>query len=114
MTTILSCIFGNMLMGEAYLSILLVGRSFKDAYTKMGLDSSMLSRSIEEGATFSSPLIPWTTAGAFMFSTLGVSPFEYIGWCFLNIIEPIVAIIFSYFGIALYRKKIEEQAYASN
>ena len=94
-----------MAMGEAYLSILLVGKAFNESYEKMKLDSCMLSRSIEEGATFSTALIPWTTAGAFMSSTLGVKTIDYMSWSFLNWIEPIIAVIFAYLGVALIRKK---------
>ncbi len=105
MVTIFTCIIGNVLMGEAYLSILLVGRAFRGAYAKLNLESCVLSRSIEGGATFSSPLIPWTTAGAFLSSALGVSTLDYMGWSFLNWIEPLIAIAFTYCGVALFRKK---------
>ena len=105
MSTIFSCVISNMVMGEAYLSILLIGKSYGESYDKMALDRCMLSRSIEEGATFSTALIPWTTAGAFLSSTLGVQTTDYFFWSFLNWIEPIVAILFAYLGIAIIRKK---------
>jgi NhaC family Na+:H+ antiporter len=105
LTTIVSCLLCNLLMGEAYLSIILIGKSFQEKYDELNLDRCMLSRSIEEGATFSTALIPWTTAGAFMSSTLGVKTADYFCWSFLNWIEPLVAIAFAYAGFAIVKKQ---------
>ncbi|MDP1615171.1 MAG: Na+/H+ antiporter NhaC family protein, partial [Methylococcales bacterium] len=65
-TTMIASVLFNLLMGEAYLSIILSSRIFKSSYKKMDLDSCLLSKAIEEGSTFSTPLIPWTTSGAFV------------------------------------------------
>ena len=61
-TTIVSGFISNIGMGEAYISIILNCQLFKDAYHKAQLDSAILSRSAEEGATMTTALIPWTTA----------------------------------------------------
>ncbi len=104
-TTIVSCFIGNMSMGEAYMSIILGGQLFKKAYEEKELDGSVLSRSLEEGATLTTPLIPWTTAGAFFATTLGVNTLEYIPWAFLNLINPLLSISFAYLGIAMFMRK---------
>ncbi len=104
-TTIISCFIGNMSMGEAYMSIILGGQLFKEAYEEKELDSSVLSRSLEEGATLTTPLIPWTTAGAFFATTLGVTTLDYIPWALLNLINPILSISFAYLNIALFTRK---------
>ncbi len=98
--TIISGIVGNMCMGEAYITIILGGQLFGDAYDEHDLDRSILSRSIEEGATLSTALIPWTTAGAFFATTLGVSTLEYLPWALFNLFSPLLAIIFAWLGIA--------------
>ncbi|PIE42161.1 MAG: Na+/H+ antiporter NhaC [Gammaproteobacteria bacterium] len=102
-STIVACIVGNMSMGEAYMSIILGGQLYGDAYDDNGIDRCVLSRSLEEGATLSTPLIPWTTGGAFFASTLGVSTIDYLPYAFLNLLNPIIAIVFAYLGIALFR-----------
>ncbi|MEJ6124025.1 Na+/H+ antiporter NhaC [Vibrio sp. 2-Bac 85] len=104
-TTILSCFIGNMSMGEAYMSIILGGQLFKGAYDKQGINRNVLSRSLEEGATLTTALIPWTTGGAFFATTLGVSVVDYAPWALLNWGNPILAIIFAYSGIALFSSK---------
>lgn len=104
-STIVSCIIGNMSMGEAYMSIILGGQVYGDAYDEKGIDRRVLSRSLEEGATLSTPLIPWTTGGAFFASTLNVPALDYLPYAFVNLINPVLAIVFAYLGIAVFRAK---------
>ena len=104
-TTILSCLGGNMTMGEAYMSIILGGQLFGGAYDKKGIDRSVMSRSLEEGATLTATLIPWTTGGAFFATTLGVSVIDYAPWALLNWMNPLIAMLFALFGIAIFRSK---------
>jgi len=102
-TTIMTCFVGNMTMGEAYMSIILGGQLFGDAYDDKGIDRSVMSRSLEEGATLTTALIPWTTGGAFFASTLGVSVLEYAPWALLNWLNPVISIVFAYLGIAIFK-----------
>lgn len=104
-STIVTCIIGNMSMGEAYMSIILGGQLYGDAYDQHNIDRSILSRSLEEGATLSTPLIPWTTGGAFFAATLNVPTLEYLPYAFVNLLSPLLAIIFAYLGIALLAAK---------
>ena len=104
-TTILACFAGNITMGEAYMSILLSGQLFSDAYDRKGVDRRVLSRSLEDGATLTTALIPWTTGGAFFASTLGVAVIEYAPWALLNWLSPLIAIAFVVMGIGLFNKK---------
>lgn len=103
--TILTSIGANAAMGEAYLSIILNGRLYQKAFDEEGLQRRMLSRNLEEGATLSTTLIPWTTAGAFMAGTLGVATFAYAPFAFLNWLTPLISIILSYAGVFVYYKK---------
>lgn len=104
-STLSTSIICNVLMGEAYLSIILSSRIFKDTYKKMSLDSCVLSKTIEEGSTFSTPLIPWTTSGVFIGTTLGVYPFDYMFWSLFNWVAPIVFLVFvsvNFAGVKMY------------
>ncbi|MCA1297580.1 Na+/H+ antiporter NhaC [Stappia indica] len=104
-TTIVSCLVGNMTMGEAYMTIILGGQLFGEAYDAQEIDRTVLSRSLEEGATLTTTLIPWTTGGAFFASTLGVSVIDYAPWALLNWMNPLLSILFAAFGIAIFRRK---------
>lgn len=93
-------------LGEAYIAIILNSQLYKDTYQEKGLNSSLLSRSVEEGVTLMTGLIPWTTAGAFYAATLGVSVIDYAPYVLLNLFNPIVAIVFAYLGIAVFKHRI--------
>ncbi|WP_261818138.1 Na+/H+ antiporter NhaC [Vibrio gallicus] len=102
--TMLSCFLGNLSMGEAYMSIILGGKLFGEAFDKFDLDRAVMSRTLEEGATLTTALIPWTTAGAFFSSTLGVQVLDYAPWALLNWINPLLSLVLAYLGIALFKK----------
>lgn len=102
-TTIGSGIIGNIGMGEAYISIILSCQLFGKAYDEKGIDRAVLSRSVEEGATMSTGLIPWTTAGAFYAATLGVPVLDYAPYAFLNYLNPLISIGMTALGIGLLR-----------
>jgi NhaC family Na+:H+ antiporter len=103
-TTIGAGIVANMSMGEAYLSIIFGGQIFKDSYEADKLEKHMLSRCLEEGATLSTSLIPWTTSGAFIMGVLGMSPLEYAPWALFNYINPILSIALAYMGFGIFRQ----------
>lgn len=54
-----SCVLFNMTTGDQYMSIVIPGKMFHSAYEKRGMDSCLLSRTLEDGATATSVLIPW-------------------------------------------------------
>lgn len=97
--TISSCILSNAIMGEAYLSLILNANLYKESYKIKNLKSCMLSRTLEEGATLTTGLIPWTTAGAFISATLGINSLQYAPFAFFNLLNPIISIVFAYLGI---------------
>lgn len=94
--TVVSSIFLNITTADQYLAIILPGRMYKDAYRRMKLHPKVLSRTLEDAGTLTSPLFPWNTCGAFIGSVLGVSPFAYLPYAILNWLNPIIAIIYGY------------------
>ncbi len=104
-TTIASGFIGNLTMGEAYISIILNCQLFREKYRDKGVDPAVLSRSVEEGSTMTTGLIPWTTAGAFYATTLGVPVLEYAPYAFFNYLNAVIAIVVASLGIGLLRNK---------
>ena len=102
LATIASCVTVAFVTGSSYLSILIPGELFKEAYPRKNLHPKNLSRTLEDSGTVVVPLIPWSAAGAYMASTLGVSTLEYLPWAVLNYTGIIFAIIWAVtgFGIA--------------
>jgi NhaC family Na+:H+ antiporter len=85
------------------MAIVMPGRMFKEEYERRGLKSVNLSRTLEDGGTITSPLIPWNTCGAYMHSVLLVNPLDYAIYAFFNLINPILAIIYAYLGIKILK-----------
>ena len=104
-TTIMSGFLGNIAMGEAYISIILSCQLFKPKYEQQNVEAAILSRSVEEGATMTTGLIPWTTAGAFYTATLGVNVLDYAPYAFFNYLNAIIAVAMAAFGIGLLKPK---------
>jgi NhaC family Na+:H+ antiporter len=101
--TIFTSIFTNVLAGDQYLALVLPGKMYKDEFHKRGLAPRNLSRCLEDAGTLTSPLIPWNTCGAAMSTYLGVPTIEYLPYCFLNLVNPVVSIIFGFTGITMMK-----------
>jgi NhaC family Na+:H+ antiporter len=98
LATVGSCIGTNIVAPDQYLSIVVPGRMYREAFQARGLHPKNLSRTVEDSGTLSSPLVPWNTCGAFMSSTLGVSAAAYFPYAFLNLLTPVIAVILGYTG----------------
>jgi len=103
-SAILSTFFTNAVLGESYISMILNGKMFKSKFDDIGIERRVLSRSLEEGGTLLTALIPWTTTGAFYTATLGISTLDYAQWSLLNWLNPLLGILFAWLGIALFRR----------
>lgn len=99
---IASCFVSNIFLGDQYLAIVVPGRMFKTAVEKTDLSPRMLSRTLEDCGTLTAVLVPWTGCGAFQSGALGVPTLSYAPFCFLNYLNPIVAIAMTYLGIGIY------------
>jgi NhaC family Na+:H+ antiporter len=104
-TTIISGFLGNIAMGEAYISIILSCQLFKSKYEQKNLEGAILSRSVEEGSTMTTGLIPWTTAGAFYTATLGVDVLDYAPYAFFNYLNAIIAVAMASLGLGLLKSR---------
>ncbi|MDL2327703.1 Na+/H+ antiporter NhaC [Ruminococcaceae bacterium OttesenSCG-928-A11] len=113
LVTVVSCIFTNAITGDLYLSIMIPGRMYKDEFKKRGLSAKNLSRCLEDGGTMSSSMFPWNSCGAYMSSTLGVATFAYVPFTFVNLLTPIISIIYGYTGFTMAKMTDEEKAQAA-
>lgn len=102
-STILTCVATNILAADQYMAIVMPGRMYKEEYEKRGLAPVNLSRTLEDGGTITSALIPWNTCGAYMHGVLGVSPLDYMFYAFFNLINPMLAIVYAYLGVKILR-----------
>ena len=101
--TVCTCLGMNILAPDQYLSIIVPGRMYRDAYRTRGLHPKNLSRTLEDAGTLSSPLVAWNSCGAFMAGTLAVSPIDYLPYAFLNLFAPAICIFLAYTGWTIVR-----------
>lgn len=106
--TIFTSLFVNIIASDQYLSIVIPGRMYKNAYADRGLAPRNLSRTLEDGGTLTSPLVPWNTCGAFMSGALGVPTVEYLPYCVLNLVNPLVSILWATLGLFQLKMTDEE------
>lgn len=103
LVTIATGVFCITIMCDQYLGLIIPASMYKDNYDEMGLGRNMLSRTLEDGGTLWSPLVPWSSCGAYHAAVLGVPTLAYLPYCFMNIINPIYAIVtLSWGGNILY------------
>ncbi len=109
-----SAFMANVFLSEQYLSIIVPGRMFKRAFDERKWQNGkklapvMLSRSLEDSGTMTSVLVPWNTCGVYVSSVLGVATLDYLPYCFMNWLNPIVALIMTSLGLAIIWKNDEE------
>ena len=102
-STIATCIATNILTADQYMAIVMPGRMYKEEFARRGLAPVNLSRTLEDGGTITSPLVPWNTCGAYMHGVLNISPLEYIFYAFFNLINPLLAIVYAYCGVKILK-----------
>ncbi len=99
-----TCILSNATMPEQYISVVVPGRMYAETYKKQGLHPKTLSNALESSGTITSALIPWNTCGVFIFTTLGVSTFEYFPYAIFNYSMPIIVAILAFVGVTVADK----------
>ena len=109
LTTSGTCLFLNVTASDQYLAIVVPGRMFANSYKKYGLAPKNLSRTLEDTATVTSPLVPWNTCGATHAGVLGISTLIYLPYCFFNLISPIMTLVFAYFNIKIAKSAITDK-----
>ena len=97
-TTVGTSIGTNLATADQYMSIILPGRLYRKAFEEQGLAPKNLSRCLEDAGTLTSPLIPWNTCGATMKGALNVDPLTYLPFAFLNLLTPVISVIYGYTG----------------
>ena len=99
--TLLSSIGVNIFIGEQFLSVILPGNAFKEAFKEKNIDPVVLSRTLEDGGTVINYLIPWGIAGSFVASTFGVPTLVYLPFTFFSLLSPVFSIISAVTGIGV-------------
>jgi NhaC family Na+:H+ antiporter len=93
----------NVIAADQYIAIVLPSRTFRVEFKRRGYKPWVLSRVVEDSGTVTSVLVPWNTCGAYHTGVLGISTFEYLPYCFFNITNPILSLIYGITGFRMDR-----------
>ncbi len=106
---VFTCLGTNIITGDQYLGIILPGKMYKKEFEDRGLAPQNLSRALEDSATVTSPLVPWSSCAAVMVGALGIPTMVYLPYCFMNMISPLVSIFLGFTGISIIYKNQEKK-----
>ena len=98
----------NVAAGDQYISILITADMFRDAYRGKGLESRLLSRTIEDSSTVTSVLVPWNTCAMAQSTSLGIATVAYLPFCFFNLISPFMSVVVAAIGWKIVRPPVPE------
>lgn len=98
-----TCLVTNVSASDQYLSVVVPGRMFTEAYADRRLAPENLSRTLEDSGTVTSVLVPWNTCGAYHAGVLGVTTFAYAPWTFFCLISPLMTLFFAWAGLRIAR-----------
>ncbi len=104
LSTVSTCILLNVTASDQYLAIVVAGRMFRTAFEEKGLAAINLSRTLEDGGTVTSVLVPWNSGGAYFSGILGVPTLSYLPYCFFNLLSPCISVIVGFLGIYIKRR----------
>ena len=96
-TTMATSIFCDATMCDQFLGIGVPAPLYEDKYDEMGLSRNFLSRTLEDAGTLWAVMFPWTACGAYQMKTLGVNPLYYFPFAFVNLLNPVYALVTAYF-----------------
>ncbi|MGB0998858.1 MAG: Na+/H+ antiporter NhaC [Flavobacteriales bacterium] len=109
-STLFSCIFFNITASDQYLAIVVPGKMFSKAYKDKGLAPENLSRTLEDGGTVTSVLVPWNTCGVAQANILSVGTLVYAPYCIFNWLSPIMSMLFIVLNIKIKERIAKAQA----
>ena len=95
----------NGIVSDQYLAIILTSNIYREPFEKNGYEPRLLSRSVEDSATVTSPLFPWSSCGMTQATILSVPTLVYAPFCFFCILSPLMSILIGAIGWKIRRKK---------
>jgi NhaC family Na+:H+ antiporter len=100
----------NIIAGDQYVAIVMPSRVYRAEFKKRGIAPRMLSRTVEDAGTVTSPLVPWNSCGAYMAGVLGVATVAYLPFAFFNLLSPLISLIYGFTGFHIEHVSPPDQA----
>ncbi|WP_432662831.1 Na+/H+ antiporter NhaC [Wukongibacter baidiensis] len=103
-THVLTSIAVNLFSATQYIAIIIPSRMLTPMYKKLKILPQVNSRTSEDAATVTSPLVPWGLCGVYFTGVLGVNTVDYLPYVFLAYLAPLIAILYAVFGIFIFKE----------
>ncbi len=100
-TTVGSGLFLNSCTADQYLSLIIGGNMYRNAYRRFGLEPKLLSRTLEDSVSVTSVLIPWNSCGITQSTVLGVPTLIYLPFCVFNYLSPLMSLLMAFTGFKI-------------
>ncbi|MCM1067026.1 MAG: sodium:proton antiporter [Muribaculaceae bacterium] len=97
-STVGSGLFINACTADQYLSLIIGGNMYRNAYRRFGLEPRLLSRTLEDSVSVTSVLIPWNSCGVTQSAVLGVATVAYLPYCVFNYLSPLMSLLMAFTG----------------
>ncbi len=111
-STVAGGLFINSCTADQYLSLIIGGNMFRNAYRRFGLEPRLLSRTLEDSVSVTSVLIPWNSCGVTQSAVLGVATLTYLPFCIFNYLSPLMSLLMAFTGYKI-RQKVVSPRYAA-
>lgn len=91
----------NSCTADQYLSLIISGNMYRNAYRRMNLEARLLSRTSEDSVSVTSVLIPWNSCGVTQSAVLGVATLSYLPFCIFNYLCPLMTLLMAWTGFKI-------------
>lgn len=105
------CLAINILTGSDGLNKIITTSLMMKKFLQLRTHPLVLARTLEDTGAMTAPLVPWSAAGLYMATTLGVPTIDYLPYCFLSFFSIGFALFYAYTGIKIL-KITDEEAHA--
>lgn len=102
--TLITALLTVMATASQYMGIILPGQFYKNSYDRLKIKPYVLSRTLEDGGTIFSYLVPWSAASIYVSGVLDVPTIQSIPYSFLAILCPVLAVVYAITGFAIFKE----------
>ena len=112
-TTCMSSIFLNVTTGDQIISIILPSKMYGSAFDRLKLPRKLMSRSLEDGGTVTSVLVPWNSCSMTQSTVLGVATTIYAPYTLFCWISPLMSVIAAFVKQYVMKKEDQESDFVT-
>ena len=112
-TTCMSSLFLNVTTGDQIISIILPSKMYGSAFDRLKLPRKLMSRSLEDGGTVTSVLVPWNSCGMTQSTVLGVATTIYAPYTLFCWISPLMSIAAAFIKQYVMKKEDHESDFVT-